>query len=114
DAFENGIQVMERVVIPNHHEDISGPHSQLLGCEIVTRIQIELVEFRMFSSSLSRCPFRYGEDREKDDGEGHARCRRDLFRQKVDHAQCNQSQRDQAKPNGDFYILDLEVKWHPE
>src|ERR1043166_9417298 len=47
-TVENGAEIVKRVVVADHHQDISRPNAQSLRREIVTGFQIELIEFRVF------------------------------------------------------------------
>src|SRR5437016_5771810 len=110
DAVENRAEVMQRVVIANHHQHIARPDAQPFRSEIVAGLQIELIEFRVFSCPIFGRLLGYGENREENDGECDARNGRNLLRQKIDEAQRDERQGDQSQTHGDFNVADFEIE----
>src|SRR3989442_4049598 len=112
DTVENGIQVVQRVVVADHHENISRPDAQSLGREIITGFEIELIELRVFGRALARRPFGYGKDGEEDKRETDARDRRNLLGYKVDETQRDERQGDQPETERDLQVPNLEIERH--
>ena len=83
-AVEDRTEIVKRVVVADHHQDISGTHPQSLGCEIVTGLEIELIQFRVLGGAFPGSFFRHRKNREEDQGEGHAGNRRHLLREEID------------------------------
>src|SRR5262245_61915950 len=114
DTVEDGDKVIQRVVIPHHDQDISGPNAKSFRREIVTSFAIELIEFGMLRRPLFRCPLGYGKNREEHNRKCNSGSRRDLLGEEIDNAQGDEGQCYQPQPERDFYASDLEIEGDSE
>src|SRR5262249_13410097 len=92
----------------------SRSNAKFLRSEIIARLEIELIELRMLGGTPSSRSLGDGEDGEEYDRETHSGNRRDLFRHKVDDAQCDERERYQPQSKRNFHASDFEVERHPE
>ncbi len=44
-AVQDGGQVVERVVVADHHQHVAGTHAKRFGRKFVARLEVELIEF---------------------------------------------------------------------
>ena len=58
DTVENRTQIVERVVIPNHDQDIARADGQSLRCQIIAGFEIELIELSMLRAPFAGALFR--------------------------------------------------------
>jgi len=66
DPVEDGRQVVERVVVTNHNQDIALPDAQGLRRELLSRLQMELVQPRVGRTPASSNLLGGGKYPEKD------------------------------------------------
>ena len=111
-AIENGPQIIERVVISNHHERVSRPHLERLRRQILARFEIELVEPGVSRGTPPRRALRHRENREEDPREGHSCIRRHLLGEQIDDTQPEQDDRDHRQAKGDLGGADPHVEGH--
>src|SRR5436190_13890302 len=111
-AVESRSQIVESVVISDHHQNASAAHSERPRGQVVTSFYIELIE-------LSSCPgasasnfFRYLEDGKKYDRERDAGNRRNLFCKEINNAQRGQRNRDQRETNRNLGFTDPKIQGH--
>ena len=67
-TIERGVQVIERVVIAYHHQNIPRPYAKSFRGEVVTGLQIELVQFGVGRCALLRLSFGDAENGEENKG----------------------------------------------
>ena len=74
--------------------------------EILARFQIELIELGVRGRALLGHLFGDCENGEEDDRESDSGNRRDLLGEEIDHAQSEQSERDQAEADGNLDVAE--------
>ena len=72
DPIKDGFEVIKRVVVPNHDENVLGSNTEGRGREILAGLQIELVEFGMDRAAPVRDSFRSRENGKEDECESNS------------------------------------------
>ena len=72
DEVENSSEIIERVVVADHHQHIFGPNSEGPWRQVIARLNVELIELGMRAGPLASDLFRDLKHGEEDDGESDA------------------------------------------
>ena len=110
DAVEDGAEVVKRVVVAHHHQDVAGANAESGGGEVFARLHVELIELVSGGALLVGDLFGNFEHGKEHEGESDAGNGRDFFGKEVDQAQRKQRERDHGQAEGNFSVADHEIQ----
>ena len=111
-TVEHRTEVIKRVVITHHHQNVFRTYSHGFRRKIITRLDIELIEFCVGAGPLARDllgNLKHGED---DHGKRQSGNCGDFFGEQVYSAEGDEGQSDQSKAERDLGCADPKIQRH--